>query len=466
MNNPTIDYPVKPVSSINELLESSFMLYRNQPAFICEGNIITYDNLYNDVSRLSSKLISYRKKYVVLCCENKYYFSVAFFASVICGCIAMLPPAMTEEYKNICFSAGTDILIDDSFVLLALSSGKLTGVDYETNPTDVCTVLFSSGTSSTPKGVMLSQRNICTNITSGIQRYYSPPEAVYCSILPYYHAFGLTCDLLTPLYTGGKICLPKNKMSFFAELPQFAPDALYVPPAVAMWLLHGIKTGLNLSELTGGKLKKMLCGGAGISYKDASELEKYGVLALGCYGMSECSPGITINGDKKFRHGSSGLAMSCNEVCIDNGEIIVRGSNVMVGYLNDINATSAAIRDGWLHTGDLGYFDEDGFLYISGRIDNLISFSDGTKCIPEDVETIVDSIVGVKESLLYSLGDHLKLIVHSDSNNITKQSIMDTLKTSNFEHISRITNIILTNNQFIRNTLGKINRKAVIEKFE
>lgn len=159
---------------------------------------------------------------------------------------------------------------------------------------------------------------------------------------------------------------------------------------------------IAFSCFTGGCLRKILCGGAGLKATVAKELREYGVFAYGCYGLSECSPCVTANRDDYYKDGSAGMPLNCNSITIaEDGEILISGTNVMLGYYNDPEATAKVIIDGVLHTGDLGYIDEDGFLFITGRKSNLIVFSDGTKCSPETLEEQIVINTAAEEAIVY-----------------------------------------------------------------
>ena len=335
-----------------------------------------------------------------------------------------------------------------------------------------CCVLASSGTSGAAKRVVLSQRNLVCDMRAGLARYSFARDARYVSVVPATHAFGLTCDLLAPLATGGVICEADAPQALLARLPGLAPTALNVPPQFAQMLLDlmraRVRAGLTASEahgaVTGGALRKMLVGGAGMPARLADGLRAFGVAAFGCYGLSECAPCVSVNRDvlpaakggrgawdsgvdhalaegdgrdigsghapgtsgetcgctgrarpvpaeppvfPANRDGSAGLPLGCNEVCVaSDGEILVRGENVMLGYLGRPDLTERALRDGWLHTGDLGRLDPDGFLWVDGRKDNLIALSDGTLASPEAWERALCALPGVRQAFVYAREGH------------------------------------------------------------
>ncbi len=456
-----IDYSVEPVSGIRELIERAFARYRKSAVFIYGEFIKTYEQMYFDIGKMCNAFHKYRRRYIALACENKYYFCVAYIAGVLTNNIMLLLPNTSDCYMGICKLMDIACIVSDSLVSSSLINNMSAIPDIETDILAPSTVLFSSGTTANPKGVVLSQYNICTNVVSGMQRFESIEGARYYSILPYSHAFGLTCDMLTPVYSGGTICVPRSKMTYLSEFSAYAPSALYAPPAIAKWIDNMLSSGADKKDVTGENLKQILCGGAPLDAETAERLESAGILALGCYGMSECSPGIALNGNKMYRHGTSGLVMSCNTVSIDDSEIIVKGSNVMIGYLNDAYSTSRVLRDGWLHTGDTGFFDGDGFLNVTGRLDNMICFMDGTKCIPETIESVINTINGVNESLVCKAGEHLKVIVSVSGEKISRGTVMSFLNQSGCELADRVCDVELTCRSLQRSALGKLIRGAV-----
>ena len=246
---------------------------------------------------------------------------------------------------------------------------------------------------------MLSQRNICSDIVAGMQKYEYSERSVYQNILPLYHAFGLVCDLLAPVYSGGTICFSRDSSAFLPDMARFRPTCINAPPIVAESILT-LSGKLSMDIITGGRLRKILCGGAQVNGSTADSLEREGIFISGCYGMSECSPCISVNRDRYYKHGSAGVLLNCNKIRFEDDQILIKGSNVMLGYYG-LPDDAQPIRDGWLCTGDLGYSDSDGFLYLTGRISNMMVFSDGTKCIPEEIERRLNSLRGVKESLVY-----------------------------------------------------------------
>ena len=270
-------------------------------------------------------------------------------------------------------------------------------------PEGVCMLAASSGTSGDPKVVMLTEAGLLADLRAGLELYEFARGGRYAKLLPYTHAFGLVCDLLAPLVTGGTIAVPHASTTFVAELPHMAPTALNLPPRAAAMLADLLDVGTYKLP----SLRKILCGGAGLAASVTQRMRVHGIEAFGCYGLTECSPCVSVNRDSWHKDGSCGVALSCNEIRTDeSGEVLVRGANVMAGYLGRPELTAARVdRDGWLHTGDVGHIDKDGFLYVDGRLDDVIVLADGTMVAPEVLERALGAHPAIAQALVYGMPD-------------------------------------------------------------
>ncbi len=395
------DYPVYRVSNFLELLRRSVKLYGTHTVFRKVNEEVDYQQLEAAVLCVAGSLTQYRDSFFLIQTENQFLFAVSYLAVVLTGNIAVL----TNIYHC---PDGTkippiELALTDEEISRRLSFAP---ISYEKLPCPdtekVCTIVYSSGTTSASKGIMLSQKNLCCNVVCGLEKYLFSKEDRLIQLLPYYHAFGLVCDLLAPLLSGTTICIPDSKEHALSQMSLFQPTMMNAPPAVAEMILSLVKRIGDVKKVTGGQLHKILCGGAGLRREITEELFLYGIKALGCYGVSECSPCISVNRDDYYKPGSAGILLNCNGVRIaEDGEIIVSGDNVMIGYYNDFEWSNQVIVNGEYHTGDIGYLDEDGFLYVTGRKSNLIVFDDGTKCLPETLEKHILEHTAVKETLVF-----------------------------------------------------------------
>lgn len=393
------DYNVKNINSFKDLIKIMQSEHASEVAFSCSTGDISYADLVDRILKFANGISKVDYSKIRLDFNNAVNFASAYIATVLVGKIVVLGESslpISEDTVKVDDDSYSSYITDESFVLSDLPSTDITAV---------CTILHSSGTSSAPKGIMLSQKNLCSDVVSGLQKYSMRKGDRFVNLIPYYHAFGIVCDLLGPFLVGATIYVLDNKKLFLAEMPRIKPTILNVPPVIAETLLKLIKSTGKADMLTGGCLRKILCGGAGLKATVAKELREYGIFAYGCYGLSECSPCVAVNRDDHYKDGSAGVPLNCNTITIaDDGEILISGTNVMLGYYDDPEATNKVIIDGVLHTGDLGYLDEEGFLFITGRKSNLIVFSDGTKCSPETLEEQVVAITAAEEAVVYQNG--------------------------------------------------------------
>ncbi len=259
--------------------------------------------------------------------------------------------------------------------------------------TDLATILYSSGTTGEPKGVMLTHGNLTSNATGMVLAFEREPFDLRLSWLPLSHIFARTCDLYAWLVRGSQMALAESRETVLANCGEVRPTYLNgVPYFFDKVARHLQSTGQadvsgRLAELLGGRIRICCSGGASLANSTAEFYASRGVLLVQGYGLTESSPVITMSTPEVNRLGTVGRALPGVEVRIaDDGEILTRGSHVMPGYWQQPDATAAAIRDGWLYTGDLGQLDDDGFLQITGRKKELIVTSAGKNIAPTLIE--------------------------------------------------------------------------------
>ena len=315
---------------------------------------------------------------------------------------------------------------------------------YDTNPTDmekVCAILFTSGTTGTSKGVMLCQKNLISAINGSYCLTQFEEEDVVVSVLPIHHTYEMTCGILTPLFMGATVCINPSLKTVLRSFQQYKPTGLVLVPLFVTTIHKKIwetarktgkerflKTGIALSSkmrrfhldprrllfkevqaLFGGRLKRIICGGAAMSPELVAEFEAFGIALCQGYGITECAPLISVCPEKGNRAGSVGVPIPGLAVKIEPeeeedgkeiGEILVRGPSVMKGYFDDKQATDEVMRDGWFCTGDYGYIDDDGYIFITGRKKNVIVLENGKNVFPEEIEEYLDRIDLVKECVV------------------------------------------------------------------
>ncbi|QNU67929.1 AMP-binding protein [Ruminiclostridium herbifermentans] len=321
-----------------------------------------------------------------------------------------------------------------------LEKGDNSFVDTEINPEELSLLLFTSGTTSIAKGVKLNQRNICTNVSAIKSMIKVYPSDVHLSILPLHHTFELSAGMAFMINNGVCIAYSEGIKYIAKNLKEFNVTALVVVPAILEAIYKKVQEGIKksgrekivrrLGKLSNALLKvkidlrriifKKILAQIGpnlrIAVTGAAPIDKdvvngFGMLGLNViqgYGLTETSPVVALNNDFYNKPGTIGQPMKGIEVAIDNpdengmGEIITRGSNVMMGYYQDDNATEEAIdSEGWFHTGDLGFIDDEGFITITGRAKSMIVLNNGKKAFPEEYEMLLNNIAGVKESYVW-----------------------------------------------------------------
>ncbi|MGC3969382.1 MAG: long-chain fatty acid--CoA ligase [Pirellulales bacterium] len=261
------------------------------------------------------------------------------------------------------------------------------------SPDDLATILYTSGTTGEPKGVMLSHRNITSNAESIVAGFGGPQDERRLNLLPFSHIFARTCDLYCWLIGGSEMALADAPQTAVENCAEFAPRILNAVPYFYERVMRKItEVGMAdepdiLPGVMGGNIHYCCSGGAPLPDHIAKFFNDRGVLLVQGYGLTETSPVITMNTPEVHQHGSSGRPIDGIELRIaDDGEIVTRGPHVMLGYWNKPADTEAVLVDGWFHTGDLGHIDDDGYLHITGRKKDIIITTGGKKIAPSLVE--------------------------------------------------------------------------------
>lgn len=332
----------------------------------------------------------------------------------------------------------------------ALNAGDRSFLDVEIDREKMCTLLFTSGTTGTAKGVMLSQHNLAAAVNASVLSMEYDDTDRFVTTLPMHHSYEVTCGHLGASNLGAEIFINDSLRNIMRNFASYKPTAEVLVPLFVETMHKRIwneidkkgmrkkveaaikvsnallKIGVDMrdsffGQITGafgGKLRSIVCGGAPLSPQLISDFNAFGIYILEGYGITECSPLVAVNRPGKERLHSVGKPVENCEVKIDNadndraaedieeygyvtGEILVKGENVMLGYYKNEEATRAAFTpDGWFRTGDLGYIDRDGYIFITGRKKNLIILSNGKNVYPEEIEEYLISLPGVKESVV------------------------------------------------------------------
>ncbi|MGN1297755.1 MAG: AMP-dependent synthetase/ligase [Clostridia bacterium] len=320
-----------------------------------------------------------------------------------------------------------------------IEEGNREFLDAEIDSESMGIMLFTSGTTAMSKAVMLSHKNICANLMDIASVIKLVPEDRMLSFLPLHHTFECTVGFLYPISKGCSIAFCEGIRHIADNVKEFQITAMISVPILYEGMykkvmksiekkgkLETVKKGIKISNFLlkfgidirrkifkeihdnlGGKVRLFVAGGAAFNPEAEKGFNELGIRTLQGYGLTESSPVIAAEDDKYQRLGSIGKAFPSLDVKIDNpneegiGELLVKGPSVMLGYYNNEEATKETLEDGWLHTGDLARIDEDGYIFISGRKKFVIVLKNGKNIYPEELETLVNKIEGIKESFVY-----------------------------------------------------------------
>ena len=440
---------------------------------------ITYNQYINDIKALGTALIDMNIKRVVVIGNNSYKWCTTYLATTTAGkVIVPLDKALTDmEIGNLIKRSEADAIVYEKKYQKAideiikqgcnlkhkicmdskekediLSYDKVleTGrkmIEKDDNRYDnvkidsykMSIMLFTSGTTSEPKAVMLSQNNICSNIVA-INKYVKLYESdTLLSFLPIHHTFECTITFLYGIYSGSTVAFCEGLRYIQQNLKEYKVSVFVAVPLVLETMYKKIQKAIKdkgktelinkMSKISnallkchidlrkvlfkqildnfGGHLRVVFYGAAPMSKDTIIGYNNLGIEQVQGYGLTETSPVISAETDHKKRPGSIGLVLENLECKIDNpdkdgiGEITVKGPSVMLGYYNNEKATKEVLKDGWFSTGDYGYKDEDGFLYITGRKKDVIVLKNGENVYPQEIEFLINKLPYVKECLVY-----------------------------------------------------------------
>ena len=326
-----------------------------------------------------------------------------------------------------------------------VESGDRSFIEAEIYADEMSVLLFTSGTTGIAKGVMLSHRNICEDLMSAPTILNVNTWDIFFSVLPVHHTYECTCGFLMPLYKGASIAYCEGLKYIVKNLAEVQPTMILAVPLIFESLYNNImknvrkqgkeglvrkvlalnkvtkKVGLDLNKLLlkdilkvfGGRMRVLISGGAAIDPAILQFFNDLGFISVQGYGLTECAPMAALNPDrhKYMRNSSVGHLLPGMEVKIEDknedgvGEICVKGPNVMLGYYNMPGETAKVIKDGWFHTGDLGYVDDEDFIYITGRKKNVIITANGKNVFPEELEYYLGRSTMVSESMVWAQED-------------------------------------------------------------
>jgi len=399
-----------------------------------------------------------------------------------------------------------------------LDSGDKKYLEAEINPEIMASIVFTSGTTSSSKAAMLSNKNFVSNIHDIFSIIVIYDTDVYMAFLPFHHTLG-SIGLLAMLTQGAEIVFCDGLRYIQQNLKEYQVSAFLCVPLLIESMYKKImeeidkqgktklikimvkicnallKVGIDIRrkvfkqiiDSLGGKLRFMMSGAAPLDKNVEKGYNDFGILTIQGYGLTETAPVLSGENETAIRYGSCGFPLPSVDIKIDNpnsdgvGEIVARGPNVMIGYYENKEATDEVLKDGWFYTGDLGYFDKDGFLFVTSRKKNVIVLKNGKNIYPEELETLVNSLPYVEESMVYGKpkGDDLllsvKVVYNEDyikekypgiSEEGLKEMIWTDIKGINkqmptYKHIK---NLVVTNEPMIKTTTQKVKRFEEIKK--
>ena len=566
-------YESKEYNNIREVLDNAFTNYPDNVAFKLKetnGKQVTYKEIkykdfQNDINALGTALINLglKDKRVAIISKNRYEWILSY-VSVLNGTGIAVPldkglpeeetesslqrsyaeaiifandymdtmkkfkaSGTTDVTKFICMDQISDEEKQAGFLYLGdlieegsklVENGNREFIDAKIDDNKMSIILFTSGTTSKSKAVMLSHRNIASNISAmnRVENFLSTD--VNMAFLPFHHTFGSTgiliflnhgctnvfCDGIRHIQANMKeykvsifVCVPLLIESMYKkidkEIKKQGKDKLikFVTPISNFLLKFGIdirrKVFKSVIDNLGGALREIISGASGLDPKVAKAFNDFGILTIQGYGLTETSPVLAAENENCIRYGSIGFPMSGVTLKVDNpneqgiGELIAKGPNVMLGYYENEEATNEVMEDGYFCTGDIGRIDSDGFIYITGRSKNVIVTQNGKNIYPEELETLVGKLPYVDECMVFGypkeddLVISVKIVYNKDyvkdnfagfTQEQLKEKIWEDIKEingglTNYKHMKKL---IITDEPMIKTSTAKIKRHEEMSK--
>ena len=561
-------YNIVEIENLKDMLEKTGKLYAENIAYkikIEPGKYITYTHkqVRDMINYLGTALIDIdlKDKRIAIIGENRYEWEIAYL-SVVCGTGTVVPldkslPAnelesvierseveaifYSEKYEEVL----TKIKYKESNKLKHLismdklqsehgiysmkelivkgkqlvQSGDTEFINAKIDSEKMSIMLFTSGTTSRSKVVMLSHKNICSNLMDIASILDVTSKDVLLSVLPIHHVFECTVGFLFSLYKGALTVFCDGLRHITDNLKEYKVSVMACVPGIYEKIFLMVRKQMEkqgkleeilekeeqyrnssmeerkqafkeIHDMFGGNIKLFISGAAALDYNIEERYRLLGFNLVQGYGLTETSPVVAVGTNKEYRTGSIGKCVPSDEVKLLDvnsegiGELIVKGPNVALGYYNDTTATNESFEDGWFKTGDLAKIDEDGYIFICGRKKSVIVLKNGKNIFPEEMENLVNKIEGVKESFIFGkkLSDdkenvkinvkvvYDKDIVKETYKVETEEEIYNALASkikeinSHMPNYKAIRGMIITEEPLIKTTTNKIKRQANLDE--
>ena len=489
----------------------------------------TYKSFIEEINSLAKDLFNqkYTDKNIGVLGENSYEWLLAYMATAISN-NTVVPIDKELEYseiENIIKEADIELLfisnvyddyvkkLKESFSELKIiyfnqidshiKNGKKLKVKLpKIEPNKVSTIIFTSGTTSKPKGVMLTHKNLCADTIACQKQFVLTGDTVL--VLPLHHTFAFTAHILFGLTCGFAICIPSSLKRIDETLKKYKPSSMILVPMLVEAFLTKIwkavkemkkynlvktmivisnfllKIGIDIRRVVfkqildslGGNLNLIITGGAALEPKYVGEFRSFGVNVFNGYGITECSPVVSVNRNNYYRDGSVGMPLPGVEVKIDKfegeeeGEILVKSDIVMKGYYKHEDLTKEAItEDGYFDTGDIGYLDKDGFLFITGRKKNIIILDNGKNIYPEELEGKLQLEPLIAEVVVFEKDKKIAAEIYPNFEAIPEgadakeviQKVVDEFN-KRLPYYKKVEEIVIRDTEFEKTTTKKIKR--------
>ena len=393
-----------------------------------------------------------------------------------------------------------------------LDDGDRSYLDQKPDPNALKMLVYTSGTTGDPKGVMLSEHNLVSMVYYGMQ--VSKPETTELAVLPFHHTYEAVPGVLVSLHKHNTMCINQKLTQVLKNMQVFRPDYMYIVPAFAelfykkIWAAareggkeRGLKMLIHMSNALrkigidkrrklfktildsfGGELRTLICGGAPVRAELGYFFDSIGIYLMNGYGITECAPLISVNRFDLDDCTTVGFVLPCLELKFDDvtdegiGEICVKGDNVMLGFYKRPDLTEQVLKDGWFSTGDYGMLDSEGRLKITGRKKNIIVLTNGKNIYPEELEEKIGNIDYVKEVVVYAVLDEngaedglcAEAFLDEDMvSDMNEPDIKARLKKDIDEALAelprykQISEVVIRDTEFVKNSSNKIKRNLV-----